>query len=268
MSLALPYTRAVLTNRSLWFWAVLFMIFWFILGAYVFSQGLATDRASEVAYTSAWYAVIVLFAMSTLAVAIAGTIEYGSSALAFGFRYTRLTPFAYAIALMAGMAAMALLLGFVLAGAVSGLFSAHFGTVILPANLPGIVGVSILTGVFMMGLATTLVVVVVNYVGLRNMSFVGFIPLVFSYLFGFAQLFVALPTWGLYLSPWNDIESLLYQGYSGSPATAILGSTATAALDWPVCAAALGGWVVVFAITSTLLLRRIRSVSIEEARQV
>ena len=268
MSLAWPYTRSVLTNRALWGWGVLFMAFWFVLGAYVFSVGLPPGPAAAVAYTSSWYAVIALFSLSTLSMGIANTISYGTSALAFGFRFTRLTPTAYVLSLLAAASAMGFVLSFLMAGVVSGLFSAHFGLARFPANLPAIVGVSVLAGAFMMGLATVLVMVVVNYFDLRSMSFVGFIPLVLAYIFGFAQLFVTLPPALLYVSPWNDIESLFFQAFSGSPATVTLATPSSATLAWFVSAAALVAWIVALVGIAGVLLRRIPSVSIEEARQI
>jgi hypothetical protein len=268
MSLTWPYTRAVLTNPALWFWGVVFMAFWFVLGAYVFSGGLAPGHSADVAYTSAWFAVIALFSLTTVAMSIATSIEYGTSALAFGFRYTRLTPTAYALSLVVAAAVMAVLLSFIMAGVVSGLFSAHFGSTIFPANLPGVIGVGVISGAFMMGLATTLVLVVVNYLGLRSMSFVNFLPLILSYIFGFTQLFLALPAWALYLSPWNDMESLLYQAFSGAPARVVLANTSSPVLSWPLSLGALAGWVAVLVGLASILLARVRSVSIQEARQI
>jgi hypothetical protein len=268
MSLAWPYTRAVLTNPALWFWGVVFMAFWFVLGAYVFSSGLASGHAAANAYTSAWFAVIALFSLTTLSMSIASSISYGTSALAFGFRYTRLTPRTYAYSLIIAAAVMAVVLSFIMVAVVSGLFSAKFGTTIVPADLPAIVGVAIISGAFMMGLATTLVLVVVNYLGLRSMSFIEFVPLILSYIFGFTQLFLEVPAWVLYLSPWNDMESLLYQAFSGAPARVVLANTTSPVLSWPLSAGALAVWVAVLVGLASVLLGRIRSVSIQEGRQI
>ena len=268
MSLALPYTKAVLRNPNLLFWGIAFMAFWFVLGAYVFSAGLPLNRPSEEAYTAAWYAVIALFSLTILAMSIATSMTYGTEALAYSFRYTRLTPASYVVSLMTAAGVIGLLFSLLMAVLVSGLFSAHFGTPIWPSNLVGLVGVSVLSGAFMMGLGTALVLVVVNYIGLRSMSFIEFLPLVLSYIFGFAQLFVALPKIVLYLSPWNDMESLLYQAYRGAPATVTLGASGSPALDWPLCIAGLVGWVIVLVGVSSQLLGRIRSVSVQEGRQI
>ncbi|MEM0129089.1 MAG: hypothetical protein QXG65_02840 [Thermoplasmata archaeon] len=268
MSLAAAYTRSVLTNRSLWFWGVAFMAFWFVLGAYVFSPGLAPSAAAAVGYTASWYAVIALFSLTTLSMGIVVSITYGTSALAFGFRFTRLRPTGFALSLIAAAVAMGTLLTLLMTGIVSALFGAHFGRTILPANLPGLVGVAVLAGAFMMGLATTLVLLVVNYLGLRNISFLEFVPLILSYIFGFAQLFQSLPAWVLYLSPWNDIESLLYQGFSGGAAGVVLSDPASMSLAWPISVGCLAGWIAALVVVSGALLGRIRAVSFEEGRQI
>ncbi len=268
MTLAWRYTRAVLTNPALWFWGVVFMAFWFVLGAYVFSGGLAPGHSAESAYTSAWFAVITLFSLTTLAMSVASSITYGTSALAFGFRYTRLSPVRYTSALIVAAAAMAVLLSLVMVAVVSGLFSTHFGSTMLPANLPAMIGVAVLSGAFMMGLATTLVLVVINFLGLRHMNFIEFFPLILSYIFGFTQLFLSVPAWVLYLSPWNDMESLLYQAFSGTPARVVLGTTTSPVLSWPISVGALALWVAVLVGLATVLLGRIRSVSIQEGRQI
>jgi hypothetical protein len=268
MSLAIPYTKAVLRNPNLLFWGIAFMAFWFVLGAYVFSVGLPPQRASEVDYTAAWYAIIGLFSLTIIAMSIATSMTYGTSALAFSFRYTKLTPTSYALSLMAASAAVGLIFAFVMAGLVSGLFSAHFGITILPADLPALVGISLLSGAFMMALGATLVLVVVNYVGLRSMSFVEFLPLVLSYIFGFAQLYVTLPALALYASPWNDMESLLYQAYRGSAPPITLANGGGPTLSWPFCVLGLVAWVVVLIGVVSFLLGRIRSVSVQEGRQI
>ena len=100
------------------------------------------------------------------------------------------------------------------------------------------------------------------------MSFVEFLPLLLSYLFGFSQLFLVLPAWILYLCPWNDMESLLFQAYGGSPATQVLTNGNSATLSWPLSVIGLVAWVVVLLGLASLLLRRIRPVSFQEGRQI
>jgi hypothetical protein len=267
MNLWRPYTKAMLTNPFLWFWAVAFMAFWVAIGAFVESQGIGPSHATVVAYTTSWYALIVLFSLSMLAVAIANSLTYGSSALAYAFRFTRLTPEGYLGSIVGGSAILGGVLSFALLGVTVGMFGSRFGSVLLPADPLGLLAVALLGGVFFMALSVTLILVVINYLGLRSASFVGFVPLLISFSLGNAQAYVALPRWLLYGSPFNDLASLLYQAYSGTPATVVLG-TASAALDWSGLLLGVLLWTALLTGTSILLLRRIRARQLEEGRQI
>ncbi len=268
MNLWGPYTKAMLTNRTLWFWAVVFMGFWLAIGAFVESQGLSLVGASLRNYATSWYAVIVLFSLSMLAISIANSMTYGSGALAYSFRFTRLTPESYFGSVVGGSAVLGIVLSFVLIGATTAMFAIRFGSVLLPADVPALLGISLLGGVFYMALSMTLILVVINYLGLKSASFIGFVPLLFSYALGIAQAYVRLPDWLLYGSPFNDIASLLYQGFAGYPSAAVLGEANAAPLDWAPLTAGIVVWTLLLTGTSLLLLRRIRARQLEEGRQI
>jgi hypothetical protein len=268
MNLAPAYSKALLTNQTLWFWGGVFMLFWIVIGAFVESQGLALSGTALRQYAAAWYAVVVLLSLSMLAVAIANSLTYGSSALAYAFRYTRLTPTGYFVSVLAASAALGFFLGFLILAGTVGVFGARFHASVLPANVPGLTGVALLAGAFYMALASVLMLLVINYVGLRSTSLVGFVPLMLSYAFGLAQVFLVLPAWLLYGSPYNDITSLLYQGFSGSAVPVGAAGGAPTALAWPILAGALVAWSVGLSGAATVLLRRIRARQLEEGRQV
>ncbi len=267
MNLARPYAKALLTNGSLWFWAVAFMAMWLGIGAFLESQGVGTSRSAIVAYATSWYAVIVLIALSLLATSIAGSFSYGSSALAYAFRYTRLTPRGYLASIVVGSALLGLTLNVVLLGATAGMFGERFSTEILPSDPAGLLVVSLLGGVFFMALSATLALAAINYLGLRSLNFVGYVPLLLAFILGNAQAYVALPRWFVYGSPFNDLTSLLYQGYAGTPATAELAAS-SAPLAWVALLAGLAIWTGALCAVTLALLRRVRSRHIEEARQV
>ncbi len=267
MNLWRPYAKAMLTNASLWFWAVGFMMFWLAIGAFLESSGIGSARAAVVAYTSAWYAVIALIALSLLAAAIAGSFAYGSSSLAFAFRYTRLTPQGFLVSIVGGSAVLGLVLDVVLITATAGMFGARFSTAILPADAPGLVGMSVLGGVFFMALSATLALAAINYLGLRSSNYVGYVPLLLSFVLGNAQVDVALPRGVIYASPFNDLTSLLFQGYSGTTPTAELG-TSSVPLDWPFLLVGLVVWTGVLLTTTLVLLGGIRARQVEEGRQI
>jgi len=267
VNLVRSYTKAMLTNPSLWFWAVAFMAFWLAIGAFVESQGVGQGRSTILAYTTSWYAIIVLFSLSMLSVAISNSMTYGTSALVYAFRFTRLRPEGYLGSLVGGSAMLGGVLSFVLLGATTGMFEARFRVPLWPADPVGLVAVSLLAGVFFMTLSVTLVLIVINYLGLRSSSFVGFVPLLLTFTLGEAQLYVALPRWLIYASPFNDLASLLYQGFSGEPATLVLGSS-SAVLDWVWLLTAIALWIGTLTASSLLLLRRVRARQLEEGRQI
>ncbi len=267
MNLWRPYAKAMLTNLSLWFWAVAFMAFWLAIGAFLESSGVGPARAAIVAYTSSWYAVIVLIALSLLAAAIAGSFAYGSASLAFAFRFTRLTPRGYLESILVGSAVLGLVLNVALIGATVGMFGVRFSTELLPSDGLALVGISMVGGAFFMALSATLALLAINYLGLRSSSYVGYVPLLLSFVLGNAQTDVALPRWIIYGSPFNDLTSLLYQAYSGTTPTVELG-TSSVALAWPLLLLGLLLWTGALTGTTLVLLRRIRARPIEEGRQV
>jgi hypothetical protein len=262
------YTKGILSNKNLWFWGVAFMIFWLVLGAYTFAQGLPHLQSALIAYTGSWYATIALYSLSSLAIGIAYSIYYASSSLAYGFRYTRLTPSSYVGTLVGSSSILGILLSAIMLVTTYGLFSAKFGFNLAPSDPITAVLVSALAGVFMMTFAMLLVLIVVNYVGLQSINLVTFIPLILAFGLGFTQLTTALPSTLLYVSPYNAIESLLYQAYSGNPATVQLVNPASATLQWPYLSASLLLWITAFFLADSFMLKRIKPRQAEEGRQI
>jgi hypothetical protein len=262
------YTKALLTNRFLWSWGIAFMLFWLVIGAFLESQGFDLHGPSTLLYTSSWYAIIVILSLSMLAVAVSSSLTYGSAALSYSFRYTRLTPGGFLFSLVGGSAVLGFFLSFLMLGATVGVFGARFGRLLLPSNVLGLLGVSLLAGVFMMALATVLLLVVINYLGLKSTSFVAFVPLLLSYAFGLGQVYAPLPAWLLYGSPYNDLTSLLYEGYAGRPTPVEISTSSASVLSWPWLVVALLAWTLVLTGVAAFLLPRIRSRQLEEGRQV
>ena len=268
MNVAKWYTKAMLSNPSIWFWGVGFMLFWLVIGAFVESQGQDLSGSGLLAYTVSWYVVIVLFSLSMFAVAIANSLTYGSAALAYTFRYSKLTPRGYFGSIVGGSAVVGTVLSFVMLGATMAIFGVRFGTRLVPADLLSLLGTSVGAGVFYMALSTTLMLVVINFLGRKSASFVGFVPLLLSYTFGLAQIYVPLPVWLVYGSPYNDIASLLYQSFTGNPTPVQISGSGSAALSWPFLAVGLILWTLLLSLTAAWLLGRVKARQIEEGRQI
>ena len=266
MNVLRPFLKAMLTNRSLWFWGGAFMVFWLVLGAFIFSSGLPSTAIP--AFTASWFAVTSLFSLSTLAIGISASIAYATAALAYGFRFTLLKPRDYLFSLLAGTGVLGLTLTVIMLGSTVGVFGARFHLTLLPADPVALVGAAVLAGAFMMALSVTLMLLVVNFLGLRNTSFVSFVPLLLSYVFGLGEVNVAVPSWLLYGSPFSDISALLYQGFTGGAPPVELASASSGTLGWPWLLASLLAWTGLLLLGAAYLLRHIRVRSIEEGRQM
>ncbi|MEM3685154.1 MAG: hypothetical protein QXT39_05770, partial [Conexivisphaerales archaeon] len=185
------FLKSILSNRSLWGWGVIFMLFWLMLGVFVFSSSVPVTAA--LSYVSSYYGIISLFSFSTIAISISYTLYYGSSSLAYSFRYTKLTASTYFLSLLGASSIMAIVMSTIMLAATSGLSSWKFGANLFPYQPLAALAISAIAGAFMMVLAMGLVLIVINYAGLKNITFIGFVPLVLSYVFGFGQLYTKIP---------------------------------------------------------------------------
>ncbi|HZW54925.1 MAG TPA: hypothetical protein VFF30_01405 [Nitrososphaerales archaeon] len=269
MSLLKYYTKGILSNRNLWFWGVAFMIFWLFLYAFSFAQGVPKTQPALLEFSAFSYGSIALFSSSSLAISIAYSIYYASSSLVYSFRFTRLNLSSYIATLIGSSSALGIILSAIMiACTYIIIFSLKFGFNLAPANQLGAFGVSALAGVFMMTFALFLVLLVVNYAGLQNISLVTFILLILAFGLGLATVNSPLPTGLLYGSPYNAIQTLLYTTYSGLAAHAQLSDPTSAILQWQYMVASLIAWIVLLLGVDGLLLRRLKPRQAEEGRQI
>ncbi|MEM0118171.1 MAG: hypothetical protein QXV32_06970 [Conexivisphaerales archaeon] len=262
------FLKAIVTNRNLWGWGVLFMAFWLVLGAFVFSTNMPAQKEIELTYTSSYYGIIALYSFASIAISVSYTVYYGSSSLAYSFRYTKLKPLGYFSSLLAAASVMAIVISTIMLLATYSLFSYRFGINLQPAQPLAALALSALAGAFMMVLAMLLVLIVVNYAGVKNINFISFVPLILSYIFGFGQLYANLPVAAEYLSPFTAISSLLFTSYSNLEMPVHPLDPSSGYLDWRLLLLSLLAWIFIIAIADTQLLRRIKPRAIEEARQV
>lgn len=267
-SMLLTYLiKSMIKNQALWGWSVLFMAFWLFLGAYVFTQSVGTESDWAI-YTSSWFAIIGLIAGSVIATPISFSTYFASPSLAYGFRYTNLKPSSYLSSLMLSTAIMSVIVGSIISVLTIVLFSARSGFTIYPSAPWTVIGIFFLSGTFMLLLSVTLVVFVNNYLGLKNVSFIAFVPQLLSYIFGLSQVGIPLPSFLVYATPFSDIARLLYLGWHGSPSPMNFVSDSGGFANSYGLLAFLILWIGILFLTSIALLKRIRSTFMEEARQV
>lgn len=261
------FLKSMIKNRSLWGWSVLFMVFWLFLGAYVFTQSVGAESEWSV-YTSSWFAIIGLIAGSVIATPISFSTYFASPSLAYGFRYTKLKPSSYLFSVVISTAIISVIVGSIISVLTIVLFSARSGFTIYPSAPWTVIGIFFLSGIFMLLLSVTLVVFVNNYLGLKNVNFIAFVPQLLSYIFGLSQIGIQLPSFLVYAAPFSDIARLLYLGWQGSPSPMNFVNDSGVFSNSIELLAFLILWIMILFFTSIVLLKRIRSTFVEEARQV
>ncbi|WP_337860682.1 hypothetical protein [Ferroplasma sp.] len=261
------FIKNIISSKRLWAFGVFFMIFWLFMGAYVF--GFVSYNQSTVLYSSSvWFGIISVVAVSTLAITVALSIYYASFSLSYAFKFSKLKPYQYTINFMLASAIMGTIMGIVMMVFTSLFFGNKSGYKIIPKFPLEILGISALGSIFMFLLAMLLIIAVNNYLGLKNVSFVSFIPLLLTYIFGFTQLSIKLPEYLIYLSPFTEISDLLFYLFDGHSPRRILDNPASSIINPYYLAFYLSMWIVIFFIVDIILLKRIKPANIEEARQV
>ena len=262
------YVKGILSNRQIWFWGITFALFLLLIGAFELSQGIPNTKEAHSDVASSWFGIVALFSLSSIATSIAYTIYYASPSLAYSFKYTKLTPKSFVGTLIGSSTILGVILSIVVIAATCGLFSYHFNQNLTPSNLFGALGVAALAGIFMMTFAMLIVLVVVNYIGLRSVNLMTFIPLMLAFWLGDTQMYSNLPVAAIYASPYNVIQSLLYLSYKGTNVYAQLYNSATPVLQWPILVTSIVAWISLFVLIDVFLLGRLKSRQAEEARQI
>ncbi|MEM0157523.1 MAG: hypothetical protein QXN26_05620 [Thermoplasmataceae archaeon] len=265
--LARPFMKSLLSNRALWGWGIGFMAFWLFMGAYVFGFR-STSRSDVLGDTSLWFSLIGLIAGSIVATTVSYSVYYANASLAYSFRYTRLKPYSYIADLMISTSITGAIVGAFIVVFTAVIFSSKAGYMVTPALPVEAIAIFFLMGLFMFLLSVDLVVFMNNYAGLKNISFVVFIPQILSYIFGFSELGVPLPSYVVYASPFSDIPRLLFQTYFGSPSFLNIQTGTGGSMNPYLLLSGLLSWIVILFILALILVRRIKPRSIEEGRQI
>lgn len=263
--LAYNYFRSLISESKLLGWSFFMFGFWLFAGAYLFGFSPSSDNYN-LKYAATWFSVVALISGSLIGVSVANSVYHGSSALVYAFRFTRLKPVPYVSNMLAGSTATSVFVG--IAGAVVAVlvFWARTGSEILPADIPLLILSYAMLTMFMFLLSVLLVLMVNNYLGIKNIAIATSIPQVLAYVFGLMQFSVSLPALMLYLSPFNEMLRLVYQGYSGQVSHVSIVTDSGVLLNPVILISALSLWIVVLFFITVYLIRRIRPTKPEEGR--
>ncbi len=260
-------TIRMLKNKTLWSWGIVFMIFWLFMGAFVF--GFKSNNYSVSLYNAAvWYGIIGLISTSSLATSIGFSVYYSNSALAYSFRYTLLKPSRYIMDFVISICFIGLIFNIIILLMAMLMFGIKSGYHLIPALPVYAILTGIASAVFMLLLSIVLIVVINNYIGLKNISFGAYIPLMATYLLAFPQLFISLPEKLVYISPFNDIADIMVYSFYGKGIHFMLGNFTGSVINLEYSVSSLAVWIIILFILSLYIISRIKPRSIEGARQI
>ncbi len=261
------FFSSLLRDKSLWGWGIGFMFFWLYMGAFVFNSYSGTEE--EWLFTaSGWFSIIGLIAASIVATTISYSIYYSTSSLVYVFKYTNFSPRSYVLNLVGGSSLVSAVIGTIIILFTAVLFSIRSGFAVVPMMPVQAVFLFILTGIFMFLFSLIMVILVNNYLGMKNRSFVNLLPQLLSYIFGFSEFGTPLPMSVIYASPFSDIPRLLFMVFSGKESPQNMSSFTGPVVNSYILLASLLSWIGVMFIISMLMIGKIRSRSIEEGRHL
>ncbi|BBD73179.1 hypothetical protein HS1genome_1568 [Sulfodiicoccus acidiphilus] len=267
--------RTFLTNKYIWGWGVAFAVFWEVMGAYVFSSQVPDQKLPAIYYGGAWAGELVLNSLSAVSISTTFMLTYQTGALPHLFRFSKMSSAHYTAGVYAGTLAVGSSAQAITLGLLSLTFSDKFDLPVYPVDPSALVGVVVLTAVFMTSLSFVLQVLVAR--ASRKLSnLTSFVPLILTYGFSFSYLYLKLGEL-TYLSPFTALEALLVRSYVGTQvplnfALILDNYSSTGRLDVvtplsPTLAVLSAlGWTAVLTLVGTLGARNLYYKPLEEGR--
>jgi len=237
------YTGNLVRDPYYWFWAVFFMLFWLLMGAFIYGSSMSKDALREelsrsippttpgfekiledawskevVYYTGGWYGGIALFSLTSVSIGLVYYVYYSTIPIRYLTKYSKATPLKFYVGLVLASMTVSLVAAIILIASTIALYSYRFyglNKLVLPSNIIGVLAVTATGGVFEFLLSTALALLVVAIRKPKLLSMMSFAPLIISYGFG---MYGMVGGGGLaQYSPFNIIMLLAYHYYTGSP---------------------------------------------------
>lgn len=263
--------RQYFLNPYFIFWAIIFIYFWIWMCAWVFSRGVPEEFMLEVVGSD--YGQLLIIGLGSASISAAYTFYYSSFAVRFVTKFSRLSPARFVVEnFLATVAFLTAYTGLVWLLMVL-TFYARYGEWYLPRNPAGLVGVSVLSAVFLYFFAMVLVYLVIFLRVPRLAEFVSYIPLMLSFV-AYAAFWLDFGV-AAYIIPFNLISNLCYYCYTGEKPFMgdIIGNIGrliegkeVSYADPALSVISLIAWTAACAAVAYVLVRKSRGVSYEEIR--
>lgn len=280
------YVREIVRRWEFWLLALLLVVFWQSLGAYVFGDyaiprelrlrvGEGMWRRITLSYTGAWYGFIVLFMLSFISAALVQVVCHSVVSVRYLSKYSKASaPRFFAGLALAALTAIAIAVVPLLVSTV--LFYSHkfydLKELLVPQSYPGILATTVAGGLFVYFLSMTLALLVIVLRRPRALSAVSWVPVILSFGLGYTANYAG----GVEIQalPFALVTRLSEHYYSGVP----IDLTRPGVETWPAWLRGeslnvadpllvwlmLAGWIALLALASVLLLRKQRGIIVEE----
>jgi len=268
------YTKSLFLSPETIFWAIVFVIFWLFMGAYLFTQEMPKEVLAlhefKVGYTSSWYGAAGVFSLSSLCVGLCYYFLFTTSSLPYVTKFGRVSTGSFFLQIIFGTFLYSSFLGAILMLSTYGIYSHALSYNLLPSK-PWLAILFIgIGGLFYYLLAVTVVLLLILLRKVKSVRLVSFLPMMACYALVFLQVFGVASETLVYASPFNNIYSLAAYAYRGEPIPLKLGGPSEeSVLINPIYSIGmLLAWMIVLTLTGIYLMRRVKEVPTEELREL
>jgi len=269
------YVKSTLTNPYVIGWGVIFVLFWALMGAFVFSAEVKRmlPHIPEVMhyelllrYTASWYGVLVKFTFAALAINLVYTFFFSMSSVIYTSKFTKMKLARFYGYNVTGSLLTFLIPSLLMTVLVYGLYSYSLGMNLPPKNVPLLAASSVSAGALLYFLAMVLTLSCIVARRPRLITLMSFVPLILTFALSYGQIYGYLGSLGVHISPYNNILSLHAYAYSGMDVPVVFVERGPEMVDLRVAALSLFSWIVALALVSKFLFKVAKGISPHEIR--
>jgi hypothetical protein len=231
------YAKNILMDPYYWFWAVLIIMFWLLMGAYVWGTNISIERIRSTAppgvpeqvirqiwervvtsYTGGWYATSAVISAASIGTGLVYTVYFSSMPIRYLTKYSRASPVKLYLGIILTAISSCVVAASILMVATVTVYSHRFyglSQLILPQDPLGVFITTIATSLLNYFIAMTLALLVVVIRKPGFVQFISFIPLMLGYGLGMATVYVGGKQ--INLSPYGAAVLLNHHYYTGMP---------------------------------------------------
>lgn len=268
------YTKSLFLSPENIFWSIVFVIFWLLMGAYLFTRGIPKEVIAlyefKIWYTSSWYGVAGTFSLASLCVGLCYYFLFTTSSLPYITKYGKISINSFFLQIIWGTFLYSSFLAAILMLCTYAIYSHALSSRLLPAN-PFFAFLAVgIGGLFYYLLAAMIILILILTRKVKSVRLVSFLPMMASYALVFLQVFGAAGKILVYLSPFNNIYSLTTYAYLGKPIPLKWEETAGGAIliDPTYSILILLVWMIIFALIDIYLMKRVKEIPTEELREL